>query len=85
MLLLALTVSGCGGMAAHDGRQAGEGAERQAAKDAGEPSTGMQYGIGIGVAPGPAQLAAWDIDVQPDGINVPAGPGTVAQGRTLYA
>jgi len=31
------------------------------------------------------QLAAWDINVFADGGNLPAGSGTVAQGRDLYA
>jgi len=31
------------------------------------------------------RLAPWNIDVAPDGRNLPAGQGTVAAGRTLYA
>jgi cytochrome c len=31
------------------------------------------------------EIAAWDIDVQPDGTGLPAGSGTVAEGASLYA
>jgi cytochrome c len=82
-LTLALCVSGCGGMAARSGQQGDEGSGGRAAYAADMPGAGVQYGIGM--APGPAQLAAWNIDVQPDGKNLPAGSGTVAQGRALYA
>ena len=30
------------------------------------------------------EIAAWDIDVRPDGTGLPPGRGTVAQGQTLY-
>ena len=32
----------------------------------------------------PAEIAAWNIDVAPDGKNLPAGSGTVARGREVY-
>ncbi|MEI6721591.1 MAG: cytochrome c, partial [Betaproteobacteria bacterium] len=32
----------------------------------------------------PAEVAAWNIDVAPDGKNLPAGSGTVARGREVY-
>lgn len=38
----------------------------------------------IGRAALPAEIAAWDIDVRPDGIGLPAGRGSVAEGRDLY-
>ncbi|PWW04078.1 cytochrome c [Hoeflea marina] len=31
------------------------------------------------------EVAAWDIDVRPDGLGLPAGQGTVAQGETIFA
>lgn len=40
------------------------------------------YGIGRKVAEG--DLAPWNIDVAPDGANLPKGSGTVAQGKTIY-
>ncbi|MBV8503936.1 MAG: cytochrome c [Paucibacter sp.] len=41
-----------------------------------------RYGIGQTVSP--AQLRPWDIDVAPDGRNLPRGSGTVAQGKAIY-
>ncbi len=38
----------------------------------------------IGRAATPAEIAAWDIDVRPDGVGLPAGHGSVAEGRDLY-
>jgi S-disulfanyl-L-cysteine oxidoreductase SoxD len=32
----------------------------------------------------PDEIAAWDIDVRPDGAGLPAGKGTVAQGEVLF-
>ena len=39
---------------------------------------------GIGRAPTPEEIAAWDIDVRPDGRGLPEGRGTVAQGEQIY-
>ena len=33
----------------------------------------------------PEEIALWDIDVRPDGKGLPAGSGTVAQGKQLFA
>ena len=33
----------------------------------------------------PAELAAWDINVLPDGTGLPSGSGTPAQGAKIYA
>lgn len=38
----------------------------------------------FGQTPTAAQIAAWDIDVAPDGRNLPAGSGSVARGRGIY-
>lgn len=40
--------------------------------------------FGIGSPATDAQIAGWNIDVFPDGRNLPAGSGTVAQGRDIY-
>ena len=32
----------------------------------------------------PEQIAGWDIDVRPDGVGLPPGSGSVAQGESLY-
>jgi mono/diheme cytochrome c family protein len=33
----------------------------------------------------PADIAAWDISIGPDGAGLPPGQGTVAQGETVFA
>jgi len=41
-----------------------------------------RYGLGRAIAE--ADVAAWDIDVRPDGAGLPPGRGTVAQGKDVY-
>ncbi len=43
-----------------------------------------QEGPGLGVQATPAQIAAWDISIAPDGEGLPAGSGTVVDGEVLY-
>jgi mono/diheme cytochrome c family protein len=45
-----------------------------------EPAT-----FGIGRPATPAEIAAWDIDVGPDGVGLPPGRGTSADGAPIYA
>lgn len=40
---------------------------------------------GVGRAATPAEVAAMDVDVGPDGAGLPPGSGTVAQGAAVYA
>ena len=40
--------------------------------------------FGFGKPADPARVAAWDIDVRPDGAGLPAGSGTVAAGAAVY-
>jgi cytochrome c len=40
--------------------------------------------LGIGRAATPEEVAAWDIDVRPDGQGLPKGHGTVAQGEEIF-
>lgn len=40
---------------------------------------------GIGEPASAADIAAWNIDVEPDGRNLPPGQGTVAEGAAIYA
>lgn len=48
----------------------------------GQTPTPAPFGFG---RPAPAMLiAAWNIDVRADGTGLPAGSGTVAQGRMIY-
>ena len=46
------------------------------------PAEGQRYNLGR--APTPQEIAAWDIDVRPDGHGVKPGKGTVAQGQKIY-
>jgi mono/diheme cytochrome c family protein len=39
----------------------------------------------LGKPIGPAEIAAWDINVLPDGTGLPPGRGTPAQGAPIYA
>ena len=41
--------------------------------------------FGFGRAATEAEIAAWDIDVRPDGAGLPAGSGTAASGAPIYA
>ena len=41
--------------------------------------------FGFGKQATAEEIAAWDIDVTPDGQGLPAGSGTVAEGADLYA
>jgi cytochrome c len=50
---------------------------------AGHAAAQSRYGIGHAATP--AQVASWDIDIAPDGRNLPAVRGTVAHGRDVYA
>ena len=45
-----------------------------------EPAT-----FGIGRPATPAEIAAWDIDVGPDGVGLPPGRATSADGAPIYA
>src|SRR5687767_5304729 len=44
----------------------------------------QQGRYGLGRAPTPQEIAAWDIDVRPDGHGLKTGKGTVAQGQKIY-
>jgi cytochrome c len=40
--------------------------------------------LGLGQTPTAEQIRGWDIDVRGDGTGLPAGRGSVAQGRAIY-
>src|SRR4051812_30031456 len=40
---------------------------------------------GVGRAPTPEELKAFDISVAPDGTGLPEGSGTAVQGKDIYA
>lgn len=54
-----------------------------AACGAGAEQPPATYGFGRPATP--EEIAAWDIDVNPDGDGLPVGSGTVAQGQEVYA
>jgi S-disulfanyl-L-cysteine oxidoreductase SoxD len=43
-----------------------------------------QQRYGFGQPATPASIAAWNIDVAPDGRNLPAGSATIARGKAVY-
>ncbi len=45
----------------------------------------MAEPLGIGRPVRPEAVAAWDIDVRPDGQGLPPGHGSVQDGAALYA
>ena len=45
----------------------------------------LAEGPNLGAPITPAELAAWSINVLPDGTNLPRGSGTMAQGAVIYA
>jgi len=67
-----------GGEPASPAQQA---ATPQSAKDAPLPDHGVFH---LGRAATPAEIAAWDIDVRPDGSGLPEGRGTVAEGEAIF-
>jgi len=42
-------------------------------------------GPNLGMPVDPADIAAWDISIQPDGTGLPPGNGTPAEGARIYA
>ena len=49
------------------------------------PGAAFAQGPNLGKPISPADLAAWDISVMPDGSGLPPGSGTSAQGAPIYA
>jgi len=47
-------------------------------------STAPAGPFGLGREALPEEIAAWDIDVRPDGLGLPEGQGSVLDGETLY-
>lgn len=45
----------------------------------------LANGFGLGRTATPDEVAAWDIDVRPDGEGLPEGSGTVAVGEEIFA
>lgn len=69
-----LSLSACGG----------SGTSGEASRTS-RTSAEMSGHYGLGTAPTPASLAAWNRDVGPEGAELPAGRGSVAEGRALFS
>ncbi len=75
-LMVALALGALGVIAGCDGAAV-------PASDAAATAEPVRH-YGLGRAATPAEVAARDIDVAPDGEGLPAGSGSVAQGAALY-
>ena len=42
------------------------------------------FADGVGRIATPDEVAAWDIDIRPDGLGLPEGSGTVADGEGIF-
>lgn len=64
-----------------------ETAAADATTPAPAPVSAMREGgvLGLGRVATEDEVAAWDIDIRPDGEGLPAGSGTVADGEGLYS
>lgn len=69
-----LSLSACGG----------SGTSGEASRTS-RTSAEMSGHYGLDTAPTPASLAAWNRDVGPEGAELPAGRGSVAEGRALFS
>ena len=80
-VVLALAVSlGMGALVGVVSAQAPSGAAPRRTTPPSAPAR-----LGIGRLATPAEIAAWDDDVMPDGTGLPPGSGTPAAGATLFA
>lgn len=48
-------------------------------------ATAVAGPLGLGRPADPAEIAAWDIDIRPDGAGLPPGRGTVEHGEEVYS
>ena len=93
-LLVAMMGAGCGGESTQatrdmtfspaDTDQMGAGpVSDDQRSDRGDPRELPEH-FGFGKEASAQRIALWDIDVRPDGVGLPPGSGSVAQGRTVY-
>jgi cytochrome c len=75
ILGLALVIGACGR----------EGAMPAANSATGAPVAEYKAGhFGLGETPTPAQVAAWDTDIGPEGAELPEGKGSAREGAEIY-
>ena len=88
-LLGAALAAGCAspgtGVPAAGEAAAGETAMSDAARAAGSGGTQMPDRFGFGRPATHEEIAAWDIDVMPDGTGLPEGQGTAESGGPVWA
>ncbi len=67
--------------------EASSGTEVTSANTTAKPVFNTRDGgvYGLGRVATPDEIAAWDIDVRPDGKGLPTGSGTVADGEVLFS
>ena len=63
----------------------GAAAAQSPARSAAPAQAKEPASFGIGRAATPSEIAAWDIDIGPDGAGLPPGKGTAAGGAAIYA
>jgi mono/diheme cytochrome c family protein len=81
-----LAVYSIGCLAAIGGRgPIGLAVHAQTSSAARTPQTGEPASFGFGRPATPSEIAAWDIDVRPDGAGLPPGRGTPTDGSPVYA
>ncbi|MFC4276313.1 c-type cytochrome [Achromobacter aloeverae] len=74
-----------GSPAATDGGKAASVATAATTGSGTAPAPNVPHGpYGLGTPVTPRQVSGWNIDVAPDGKNLPPGSGTLAQGQQLY-
>jgi mono/diheme cytochrome c family protein len=81
--LLAVCVVGC--LLVGGGGPLRLAAQSQPPPAAAAPQAAEPASYGFGRPATPSEIAAWDIDVRPDGAGLPAGGATPADGAPLYA
>lgn len=82
----AVAAAALGLLAACDGGRERGDAGPPAARPANvRPTPVLPARFGVGRAATPAEVAAWNVDVNPDGVGLPLGRGTPAEGAVLYA
>ena len=86
-----LVLAGCGGAGDQSAGEPGAGDAAapgsMTATGEGDRQTGARPGgarFGFGTPATASQIAAWDIDIAPDGAGLPPGRGTVADGLALW-
>ena len=82
-LLLALPAYGYGFSRAQE--SGGASGQQDTPRPGQDATDGWPARFEFGHAPSENEIAAWDIDVRPDGKGLPPGSGTVASGARVYA